>query len=239
MLGVWSILDEGREKVGARFIAELAKRVASSGKRVLVFELCPARPALDIAFGVAEKVVYTLSDVGAIPPSQAILSPRENLFFVPSALDLSAWETAPSALTACIEEIDPDVVLILFERAACATAKALSDGILLLTDASEASLRAGAALTDALSVSGAILTDFVPVKENVLAHPAPVALADLLGVPLLGILPRFDASETARINEKNFLRAVDNVAKRIAGEHITLLSGISIEGMRKRTFFEG
>ena len=239
MLGVWSILDEGREKTGARFVAELAKHIASSGKRVLVFELCPARPALDIVFGVAERVVYTLSDVGRVPPAQALLSPRENLFFVPAALDLTAFATDPAALTACIEATKPDLVLILFERTACAAARAISDGILLLTDASEASLRAGAALTDALSVSGVILTDLVLVKENVRAIPSPIEIADTLGVPLLGILPQFDASETARVNDKDFLSAIRNIAARIAGEKRPLLKGISIEGMRKQTFFEG
>ncbi len=238
MLGVWSILDESRDSLGARFITSLANRLSLGGKRVLILEACPKRPSLDVALGVAEKVVYTLSDVGSVLPRQAILTVGKNIDFVPCAVDALDVTASTERLAACIQADAWDVVLILFERAAYEAVKTVSDGVLLLTDPSFVSLRACAAFADAFPVSGCLLFDFVPTRSGVGAMPPLREITDMLGVPLLGILPRLRADNTSRGERKKFLLAVRNVAARLSGKQIPLLQGISLKRMRKKDFFE-
>ena len=75
------------------------------------------------------------------------------------------------------------------------------------------------------------------------ASPAPVVstalteMADLLGIPLFGILPQTDLYNTHTVREKNFLTAIENMTGRLMGEAVPLLRGISIEGMRRKRFF--
>lgn len=235
MLGVWSMMDESRDRVGARLVFALAKSLASDGKRVLVLEICPHRPALDVLFGVDEKVVYTLSDVGAVPPALVLLSPEKNIFFVPSELDLEEKEPSFDAIRTCVAEVKPDIVLILFERAAYRTASTVSDGVLLLTDPSPASLRASAAFAQTFPVTGWVLSDFVPVRQPLSAR----AISDMLAAPLTGILPRLDADNTHSVARKDFLSAARNIAARLSGKIVPLLNGIPVKGSFRDTFLEG
>lgn len=235
MLGAWSIVHGTDKTPGAVFAAALAERLAAHGKRVLLFELSPSAPALDILLGVSERVVYTLADLPRISPEDAALTVRENLCFIPlgvgEAADSAQIRTAVSAMT-------PDVVLFSAERASLALAREVSDGVLLLTDASPIGLRAASALAENGDFDGFVLGDFVPTREWVKKTPSLIALADMLGLPLFGILPRIDPNNTYETMGKDFLSAVENMAGRLSGESIPLLRGIPIEGMRRRTFFE-
>ena len=235
MLGVWSVLDESRDRVGARLILSLAERLASQEKRVLVFELCPQRPTLDILFGMDEKVVYTLADVGEVKPDRVLLSARKNIFFVPSITDLACKDTLGDAIGACIAEVKPDVALILFERAVYEPVRAISDGVLLLTDPSAASLRASTAFAEKFPVTGWLLSDFTSVRQSLSAR----ALSDMLCAPLIGILPRLDGDNTYCIARKDFLFAVRNIAARLSGQNVPLLCGLSGKRSYNKAFLEG
>lgn len=234
MLGAWSILHATESLLDARFVSSLASTLAASGKQVLLFDLSPECPALDILFGVDGRVVYTLSDVGRVSPRDVLLSPRENLFFVPLGVD---EQVDASHIAAVIEAVKPDAVLFAVTRSTFTMARALSDGALLLTDASPVALRAASALASAYHFDGFVLTDFSPVREAVERMPALTEIADLLGIPLFGILPQTDLYNTHTVREKNFLTATENMAGRLMGEALPLLRGISIEGMRRKRFF--
>lgn len=236
MLGAWSIVCATDGMLGARFTAALAECLASHGKRVLLLELSPSLPALDILLGVGEKVVYTISDIARIDPLDVMLPVRENLFLVPQGLDDTDVDAA--SLSACICALKPDVVLISAERAKLPLVSEFSDGVLLLTDASPIGLRAASAWAQCADFDGFVLTDFLPTRAWITQSPSLTSISDALGLPLFGILPHIDTNNTYTSAGKNFLLAVRNMAKRIMGENIPLLCGIPVEGMRRRTFLE-
>ena len=235
MLGAWSIVNGSFTTVGAHLSAALAERLASYGKRVLLFELSPSCPTLDIFLGVSERVVYTLSDVRKIPARDVALKVRGNLYFVPIAVGETANDV--SCLEACAEALAPDVILLSAERSQILTARRFSDGMLLLTDATHASLRSAAALALEHAFDGFVLADFVPNKQSILQMPPLTEICDTLGLPLFGILPQTDLYNIHTVREKNFLTAIENMTGRLMGEAVPLLRGISIEGMRRKRFF--
>lgn len=234
MLGAWPILHATESLLAARFVSSLANTLAANGKRVLLFDLSPECPALDILLGVDGRVVYTLCDVGRVPPCDVLLSPCKNLFFVPLGV---GEQVEASKITAVTEAVTPDAVLFVTTRSTFTVVRSLSDGALLLTDASPVALRAASALTSAHRFDGFVLTDFHPVREAVEGMPALTEMADLLGIPLFGILPQTDLYNTHTVREKNFLTAIENMTGRLMGEAVPLLRGISIEGMRRKRFF--
>lgn len=236
----WSFVSQDDGVLGAAFTAALARRIAREGKRVLLIELSPTLPVLDLALGVADRVVYTLADALRLSPEAVFLSPErgmreEELLFVPS---LSEEDANGDALRACIEASGADAVLISADPARAVLAREASDGMLLLTRATECSVRASSRLAARVAFDGFVYTDFVPTREAVLREMPVTELCDALTLPLFGILPRIDLKNTLCPQGKDFRTALSNMAGRLLGEQIPLLCGIPIEGMRKRTFFE-
>lgn len=240
MFGVWSIVSPDSDKLGATFVAALARSLSFHGKRVLVFDLSPRFPVLDVAFGVSERVVYTLPDVARVSPELAVLSVSQEkqgeggILFVPVAV---GDEVSLSSVSSVMEAVAADIVLLHAERETASLARAVSDGLLLLTQADAPSLRANACLAHSLTFDAFVLADFLPIAEEIEKEPSVTEMADALCLPLFGILPRTELKNTARPRGKDFLSAVDNMAARLTGEDVPLLRGIPIEGMRRRTFF--
>ena len=235
MLGAFSVVNGSFGTVGAHFSAALAECLAAKGKRVLLFELSPSCPTLDLLLGVSERVVYTLTDTERLSPENVALTVRENLSFIPLGVGEVISDT--SFLEACVKALSPDVVLLSTERSQLPLARRISDGVLLVTDASQASLRANAFLSSKESFDGFVLSDFVPTKEYAFKMLSLAEISDTLGLPLFGILPRIDRADTPAAWGKDFLFAVRNMAGRLLGETVPLLCGIPIEGMRRRDFF--
>ncbi len=236
----WSFVSHDDGVLGAAFTAALAHRIAREGKRVLLLELSPTLPTLDLALGVAERVVYTLADALRLSPEAVFLSPEgetdaEQILFVPS---LSEEDMNADALRACIEASGADLVLICADPLRAALARTVSDGMLLLTRATECSVRAASRLAATVAFDGFVYTDLVPTREAVLSELPVTELCDALALPLFGILPRVDLKNTLRPQGKDFRTALSSMAGRLLGEQIPLLCGIPIEGMRRRTFFE-
>lgn len=254
MLGVWTVASAVADREAAVFCAALAKTLACMGKRVLTVELCLTSPALDLALGVAERVVYTLTDVAArrVSPERALLpldlfdkkgeptDARGTVLFLPAEAGAS-WdeEAGVQALSDVIGFAGADVAFLLAEGKTLSLARRVSDGALLLTDGSADGLRAACALCEGTAFNGFVLSHFIPTTEAVRGLPSLTALADTLSLPLVGILPESGVRDAALApKRKDFTAAVRNIACRIAGQSAPLLSGIPIDGMRKRTYFE-
>lgn len=236
----WTFVSHDDGALGAAFTASLALRIAEAGRRVLVLDLSPSFPALDLALGVAERVVYTLGDVPRLSPETIFLSPEkgkcaENILFVPIRSEEDVVSDAPLA---CIEASLADVVLICTDVATAPLVRTVSDHTVLLTRATEVSVRTASRIAACGGYDAFLYTDFVPTKEAVLCEMPLVSLADAVALPLFGILPRVDLKNTLCPRGKDFRAAITNIAGRVLGEDIPLLRGISVEGMRKRTFFE-
>jgi hypothetical protein len=245
MLGAWSFVSHDDSAAGAAFVCTLARALAVRGRRVLLFDLCPSFPALDIALDVAHRVVYTLSDALHLSAEDVFLSPErqegrvtvreEKILFVPIAV---GEVPSAEAVRACILAADADVVLMTAERGSLSVAREVSDGLILTTRADAPSLRAAIDLASFAAFDGFVLSDFIPSADQIEREPSPTQLSDMLSLPIMGILPRAELKSSLVPKEKDFRIAVVNMAGRILGERVPLLEDVSISGMRRRAYFE-
>ncbi len=240
MSGIWSFISPFSVFAAPRLSVALAGVLSARGERVLLIELCPTTPALADLLGVADRVVYTLSDVGRVPPADAFLSvePRKrrkgqkegSILLLPLFAGETVSEDAQDALRACIAAADADTVLLSAESGQAALARAVADGVLLLTGGDAFCLRTAAAHRTAFSADGFILTDFIPTRDAVKSSMTLTEMADVLGLPPVGILPKDTYPWLSA-------QAVENLAGRLSGMSVPLLSGIGIEGMRKKSYY--
>ena len=245
MREVWSIVCNEGDTVGARSVASLARALTTHGKRVLVLELATFCPTLDFAFDVAERVVYTLSDVGRISGHDVFLQPApcgcrgvkpENIMFVPCSVGEELDD--PSRIRDLLHAANADVTLILASPAHASLARAVSDGVLLMTRTDAPLLRCAAAVASSAEFDGLVLCDFVPTRDKIKKMPSLLDIADMTTLPVFAVLPRESGFEMASAAGKDFRAAIGNLTERLLGKQIPLLRGIRIEGMRKRKFFE-
>lgn len=222
MLGVWSFVSHDDDALGATVLASLAEALSAEGKRVLLFDLSPALPALDIALGVEDRVIYTLSDTRSVLPERIFLSParegksngeeNENILLVPL---FPGEEPCFEAVRRCIESVKVDVVLMRVSLSCLAQARTVSDGVILLTGASAVSLRAAAHLVQDGAFDGFVLTGVVSGSMDI---QQLITASDTLSLPLCGILPRVDTKNTSSPMGKDFRRAVCRLAARLCGD---------------------
>lgn len=240
MFGVWSIISPFSVFAAPKLSVALAKMLSARGARVLLIELSPTVPALSDMLGVSDKVVYTLSDVGRVPAGDVFLSPAIDkrkkaqgageILLLPLFAGEALAASAGEAIRAAVAAAKADAVLLSAEIGQAALARSVSDGVLLLTGGDAFCLGTAAAHRDALAADGFVLTDFVPTRDAVKSSMGLTQMADVLGLPLVGILPKDTYPWLCD-------RAVENIARRLFGERVPLLSGIGIEGMRKKAYF--
>lgn len=230
----------------------LAACLAAQGKRTLLVDLtCPA-PALDILGGCAEEVVYTASDVVSerVALSRAVLplpvkKSREQtgdvLFLLPSSPAEHLSEDACKRLLRILRtDTVYDVVLVWFSYHNV-TREGL-DGLFLLTDGDEVSLRAVEAQRDRLEADAFLLTGFDTDWENQRYMPPLLDTVERVALSLLGIVPRMPVGLSGMIMDGSFkragayTRAVQNVAARILGKDTPLLQGVSLMGIGRRRY---
>ena len=235
MLGAWTFLHTTDAMLGASLTASLGISLAKMGKRVLLFDLSPEIPALDVLLGVDGQVVYTLSDAGKIPCADLALMPRENLFLIPIGTD---EEVNASDITACIQAFMADAVLFSASRSTLSVASACSDGVILVGDASPIAMRASCALAENNHFDGFVLADFLPERRALAGTLGLTEILDAVGLPLVGVLPRTAVYDSHLPEAKEFFTAVENIAGRILGETIPLLRGIPVKTAIKQYFFE-
>ena len=245
MLGTWSFVSHDDSALGAAFVSTLARALSVRGKRVLLIDLCPTMPALDIAQDVAHRVIYTLSDASRLSPAEVFLSPdrrtekaterEERILLVPISVREQPCE---DDVRACIAAASADAVLICAERSTIPLARRVSDGMILLTHADAHSLRGAVSIVCDADFDGFVLTDFLPVGNQIEREPSLLQLSDMLSLPLVGILPRGELKNSLSPREKDFRIAVVNMAGRLMGERVPLLEDISIAGMKKTVYFE-
>ena len=245
MREVWSIVSTEGDTVAARFVSALARALTTHEERVLVLELATLCPTLDFAFGVAERVVYTIFDVGRVSAEETFLHPApcgcrgvkpENIMFVPSAVGETLWEADP--IRSVIASADADITLILTSPSYAALARTVSDGMLLMAKTDAPLLRCATGIASTEDFDGLVLFDFVPTREKIKKMPSLLDIADMVALPIFGILPRESGFEMSSTAGKDFRTAVGNMAERLLGKQIPLLRGIRTEGMRKQKFFE-
>lgn len=231
MSDVWSFVSHDDPALGAAFVASLARALSARKKRVLLIDLCPLYPALDIALDVSDRVVYTLSDAEKMSPEALFLSPahkgKGEILLAPL---FPGEEPSGAQVEACLRAAKADLVLIHAQPSYASVARAASDAVLLMTRADTASLRAAAYLAAHEVFDVFLLTDLALTKESLRTGISLTEMADTLSLPLFGILPR--------ISDKAFDFAVTNIAGRLLGEQVVLLDNILTAKKQRKLYFE-
>ncbi len=224
----------------------LAQVLAKNGKRVLLIDASPLSPSLDILADVAEQVVYTLSDIanGFCDPARASLSldadGKLSLLPLAAGEDLSEGSLA-RAVKEAVKALSSDFVIIDASPTLYDDARAVSDTVLLLTDLCPASLRSAEAFVSAHEgIDRFLLTRASFSYEGCQRETPVIDTVDRVSLPLLGVLPYTPRLRTVgEIPQHSpYERALYNIAKRLLGENVPLLSGVTLEGMSRRYFIE-
>ena len=231
----------------SNLLVNLAASLSRSDKRVLVVDLGLPFPTLDVLFGVAESAVYTATDValGRVSLSDAVLrvplkagrrETEDRLFLLPASPLESETEKVSTLLSLLRAEKEYDLVLVLFSHPTCVR-KGL-DGLFLLTDADEISLRAAEAQNAKLGADAFLLTGYPTDWDSLLPLASPISAIDRLGISLFGIVPRLPKDLLGILEgctrARGYLCAVRNVANRILGNDVPLLAGVSLAGVSRR-----
>ncbi len=224
----------------------LAQVLAENGKKVLLIDASPLSPSLDILAEVAERVVYTLSDIanGFCDPARASLAldAEGSLSLLPLAAgeDLTEGRLA-RAVRAAVKALSPDLAIIDAAPSLYDDARAVSDTVLLLTDLRPASLRSAEAFVSAHEgIDRFLLTRASFSYEGCQSETPVIDTVDRVSLPLLGVLPYTPRLRAVGgIPQRSpYGSALHNVAKRLLGEEVPLLSGVTLEGMSRRYFIE-
>lgn len=237
--------------------ANLTMALASLGKKCVLIDMDLGNRSLDLMLGCEDRVVYDISDVcaGRVEFSRALIefdAPR-GFSFCPAPYiyseDITA-ESLRSALDRLIEEREPDYIIldtsggadISVELCARVSAEAL-----IVTSRNPASVRAAgksAVLLEGYGVSEQklIINSLELDRDANRDRVGVLEVIDETGLCLVGIIP--EEAQIERLCEKGMLtlesrRAVSkgafiNLAKRLDGERVNLLTGIKGLSERQR-----
>ena len=247
ILGFLSLTGE-LEK--SNLLLNLAASLTRSGKKTLLVDLAIPVPSLDVLSGCAETVVYTAADVaaGRVALSRAVLplpikkgreTIDDRLFLLPSAPgDVADADACRAVLDAVRVSEDFDLALVWLSRHT--VAREAVDGLFLLTDGDELSLRVAEAQAGAFRPDAFLLTGFSVDWDSERYTPPVLSVAERLGLPLLGIVPRLPTGlsgivpSSCRTRAEAYVRAVRNVAGRFLGMDVPLLKRVPLVGMSRR-----
>ena len=237
----------------------LAYALGKAGKRVLLIDLCPEAPALDILVGVGESVVYTVLDVieGTVSAETALLSLpvskkapyKENILLAPlSPCTVSCAENLGQAVRSLTLAAHADFTVVDASAELYPSLYSVSDERLLLTEPRESALRGAEALAARYAQSAPfdkfLLMRASLVRERILRQEPLIDMIDRISLPLLGILPQCELLRDhgvlweGRYAKEPYVRATENLAARLCGDSVPVLSGITLEGISRRAFIE-
>ena len=235
----------------------LAYALAAREKKVLLIDLSFASPSLASLCSVSESVLYTVSDLinGSVGAKTVILSlpekkggpERQRISLVPLLPCFSPFgEGTSEAVRALGLASAADFVIVDASLDAYPYVASVSDERILLTDTRESSLSASEALAYTFSEDYRF-TRFILksslVRERIVKDEPLLDIIDRLATVLLGIVPQSDlVFDKKLLISKKYARepyacAVKNIAARLLGENVPLLSGITPEGISRAAFF--
>ena len=237
--------------------ANLTMALSSLGQKCVLIDMDLGNRSLDLMLGCEDMVVYDISDVctGRVSIDRALIefdAPR-GFSFCPAPYMYSDDITADglrSALDALIAEREPDFIILDSSGGADVSVELcarVSGEALIVSSRNPASVRAAGKSAELLEGYGVterklIINSLELSKKLNRDRVGVLDLIDETGLCLVGIIPEEERIE--RLCEKGMLtlesrRAVSkgaflNLAKRLTGERVSLLTGIRGLGERQR-----
>jgi septum site-determining protein MinD len=239
-------LSSGKGGVGkTTAVANIAVALATDGVKVVCIDGDIGLRNLDVVLGLENRIVYDIVDVieGRCKLRQAMIKDKHlpGLHLIPAAQTRDKTAVSPSDMVRICNELRPDNDFILIDSPAgiergFRNAIAPADRVFVVTNPEVSAVRDADRVIGILEAEekrnpALIINRLNPtlVKQNDMLSAEDVL--DLLGIPLIGIVPEDQAvivssnhgTPVAQDARSRAGQAFRNIAKRIRGEEVPFL----------------
>ncbi len=239
-------VSSGKGGVGkTTAVANIAVALAAIGARVVCLDGDIGLRNLDVVMGLENRIVYDIVDVieGRCKLRQAMIRDKHlpELYLIPAAQTRDKNAVSPSDMIRVCNDLRPDVDFVLIDSPAgiergFRNAIAAADRVLVVTNPEVSAVRDADRVIGILEAeekrSPALIINRlnpVLVKQHDMLSPEDVL--DLLGIPLIGVVPEDGAvlvgsnrgTPVAQDLKSRAGQAFRNIAKRIKGEDVPFL----------------
>jgi septum site-determining protein MinD len=239
-------VSSGKGGVGkTTTVANIAVALAMGGSRVVCLDGDIGLRNLDVVMGLENRIVYDIVDVieGRCRLRQAMIRDKHlpELYLIPAAQTRDKNAVSPSDMVRLCNDLRPDVDYVLIDSPAgiergFRNAIAPADRVLVVTNPEVSAVRDADRVVGILEAEekrdpALILNRLNPqlVKQHDMLSADDVL--DLLGVPLIGIVPEDETvivssnrgSPVALDAKSRAGQAFRNIARRLKGEEVPFL----------------
>lgn len=239
-------ISSGKGGVGkTTAVANIAVALAAGGAKVVCLDGDIGLRNLDVVMGLENRIVYDVVDVieGRCKLRQAMIRDKHlpELYLIPAAQTRDKNAVSPSDMTRVCNELRPGVDFVLIDSPAgiergFRNAIAPADRVLIITNPEVSAVRDADRVIGIIEAeekgSPALIinrVDSVLVKQHDMLSPEDVL--DLLGIPLIGIVPEDEGvivsanrgTPVAQDPRSRAGQAFRNIAKRVKGEEIPFM----------------
>jgi len=260
-MGEVIVITSGKGGVGkTTSSANIGTGLAKQDKTVVMIDTDIGLRNLDVVLGLENRIVYNLVDVveGNCRLKQALIKDRyyPGLFLLPSAQTRDKTAVTPEQMVKLVEEMKPDYDYVILDCPAgiergFQNAIAAADRAIIVTTPEVSAIRDADRILGLLEAGGIhrnhlLINRLRPelVKRGELMAAEDVV--DLLGVPLIGVVPDDESviittNQGQSVMEGNSMagKAYENIVRRIMGEEIPYLNLNTGKGFWARMFGKG
>ncbi len=239
------VITSGKGGVGkTTSSASIGTGLAKREKSVVMIDTDIGLRNLDVVMGLENRIVYNLVDVveGSCRLNQALIQDRQTpgLYLLPSAQTRDKTAVTPEQMVKLVEELKGRYDYVILDCPAgieqgFRNAIAAADRALIVTTPEVSAIRDADRILGLLEASGIhrnhlILNRLRPDMVRRGEMMSPEDIVDLLGVPLIGVIPDDEqvilaTNQGVPLLETGSLagQAYENIVRRILGEEVPFL----------------